>query len=116
MTFNKNNSLKSACLKKNRMELFDAYIEAMAFSLILILSYLFSYISMKTKVPSILLLIGLGVGAQALIVKYEIDLTLYINEVINLLGIVGLIIIILEATLELKIKKDIKSNINYCNL
>jgi len=90
------------------MELFDAYIEAMAFSLIVILSYLFSYISAKTKVPSILLLIGLGVGAQALIVKYEVDLTLYIKEVINLLGIVGLIIIILEATLELKIKKEKK--------
>ncbi len=90
------------------MELFDAYIEAMAFSLILILSYFFSYISMKTKVPSILLLIGLGVGAQALIIKFNIDLTLYINEVINLLGIVGLIIIILEATLELKIKKEKK--------
>ena len=86
----------------------NAYIEVMAFALVVILSYFFNYISMKIKIPSVLLLIGLGVGVQALINKYEIDLNLYIQEVLELLGIVGLIIIILEATLELKINKEKK--------
>ena len=91
------------------MDLFNAYTETMIFSLIVILSYFFGYLSMKTKIPSVLLLIGLGIGLQMLISKYEIDLKIYVHNALELLGIIGLIIIILEASLELKINKEKKS-------
>lgn len=91
------------------MEIFNAYTESMVFALIVIFSYFFSYLSMKTKIPSVLLLIGLGIGMQALILKYDIDLSMVVKNSLELLGIIGLIIIILEASLELKINREKKS-------
>lgn len=91
------------------MNIFNVYVEAMAIALIVILSYFFNYISLKTKIPSVLFLIGLGIGLQALINKYGISMHIYIQELLELLGIVGLIIIILEASFELKINQEKKS-------
>ncbi len=91
------------------MNIFNVYVETMAFALIVILSYFFNYISLKTKIPSILFLIGLGIGVQALISKYEISLSIYIQELLDILGILGLIVIILEASFELKINREKKS-------
>jgi len=91
------------------MDIFNVYVETMAFALIVILSYFFNYLSLKTKIPSILFLIGLGIGVQALINKYEVSLSIYIQELLDILGIVGLIIIILEASFELRINREKKS-------
>ncbi|MEP1033484.1 cation:proton antiporter [Ekhidna sp.] len=90
------------------MEYLNAYTETIAISLIIIISYFFNFVSEKSKIPSVLLLIGLGVAFQKLLNALGIDLTTYIMEALELLGIVGLIMIVLEAALDLKLQKDKK--------
>lgn len=90
------------------MEYLNAYTETIAISLIIIISYFFNYISKKSKIPSVLLLIGLGVGLQYLLQLVEIDLDGYIMKALEFLGVVGLIMIVLEAALDLKLKKEKK--------
>ena len=65
----------------------------------------FNFISKKTKIPSVLLLIGLGIGIQAGLKQIGVDLGPLIMEALELLGIVGLIMIVLEAALDLKLEK-----------
>lgn len=90
------------------MEYLNAYTETIAISLIVIISYFFNFVSEKSKIPSVLLLIGLGVAFQKLLNALGIDLTGYIMEALELLGVVGLIMIVLEAALDLKLKKEKK--------
>ena len=87
------------------MEALNAYTEAIAISLVVIISYIFSAISKKTGIPSVLLLILLGFGAQQFLLKIEVDLSELIMEALELLGIIGLIMIVLEAALDLKLEK-----------
>jgi NhaP-type Na+/H+ or K+/H+ antiporter len=88
------------------MEILNAYNESIAFSLIIIISYFFNYISKKTKIPSVLLLIGLGVAVQKGLIYLQVDLSSFIMEALELLGIVGLIMIVLESALDLKLEKE----------
>ncbi|MGB3464208.1 MAG: cation:proton antiporter [Cyclobacteriaceae bacterium] len=88
------------------MDLFNAYTQAIAISSIVIVSYFFNFISKKTKIPSVLLLIGLGIAVQEFLRSIAMDLQVYIMEALELLGIVGLIMIVLEAALDLKLKKE----------
>ncbi|MFY0675635.1 MAG: sodium:proton exchanger, partial [Bacteroidia bacterium] len=71
------------------MEYLNAYTETIAISLIVIISYFFNFISEKSKIPSVLLLIGLGVAFQKLLNALGIDLTGSIMEALELLGVVG---------------------------
>tara|TARA_R110002050_G_scaffold149463_1_gene276031 strand:- start:68507 stop:69811 length:1305 start_codon:yes stop_codon:yes gene_type:complete len=74
-------------------------------SIIVILSYIFNIISKRTNVPSVLLLIVLGV----IITLFNQSLQ-FLNKdlmpLLELLGIVGLIMIVLEAALDLKLEKE----------
>jgi NhaP-type Na+/H+ or K+/H+ antiporter len=90
------------------MDYLNAYTESIAISLIIIISYFFSYISKKTNIPSVLLLIGLGVAVQYFLKAVSISLDQYIMEALELLGVVGLIMIVLEAALDLKLSKEKK--------
>ncbi|TRX60539.1 sodium:proton exchanger [Fulvivirga sp. M361] len=90
------------------MDIFNVYTEAIAISSIIIISYFFSYVAKKTNIPSVLLLIGLGIGVQRLLKSAEIDLGIYIMEALELFGVVGLIMIVLEAALDLELKKEKK--------
>jgi NhaP-type Na+/H+ or K+/H+ antiporter len=75
-------------------------------SVIIILSFAFGEIAKKTNIPSVLMLIILGV-----LLKLGLD---YLGEgenidfdpILELLGIVGLIMIVLEAALELELKRE----------
>ncbi|MEQ9099735.1 MAG: cation:proton antiporter [Imperialibacter sp.] len=87
------------------MDILNAYSETIAISLIIILSYFFNQFSKKTNIPSVLLLIALGVGVQQLLAYYQINLAGGIMEALELLGVVGLIMIVLEAALDLKLTK-----------
>lgn len=86
----------------------NAYSETIAISIIIIASYFFNQFSKKTNIPSVLLLIGLGVGVQELLNFYDINLERGIMEALELLGVVGLIMIVLEAALDLKLTKEKK--------
>ena len=85
------------------MEQLSAYTLIMIASLIVIASFLFSEISRRTNVPSVLMLILLGVGLK-LGFREEIDQVDF-SAGLELLGIVGLIMIVLEAALELKLAR-----------
>ena len=76
-------------------------------SLILLLSFAFGELSKKTSVPSVLMLIVLGI-----LIKLGIDHIIAPETPYNffpyleILGIVGLIMIVLEAALELELKPE----------
>lgn len=74
-------------------------------SLIVIISYFFSHIAKKTSIPSVLMLITLG-----LIINYSMKYLgspeLRLFGWLELLGIVGLIMIVLEAALDLKLSRE----------
>ncbi|MEM9672805.1 MAG: cation:proton antiporter [Cyclobacteriaceae bacterium] len=85
---------------------FNAYVAVIATSLIIIVSYLFNLVSNKTNVPSVLLLIILGIG-----LKYGAEAMGFVNgdyliSVLEVLGIVGLTMIVLEAALDLELTAD----------
>jgi NhaP-type Na+/H+ or K+/H+ antiporter len=90
------------------MDLLSAYSKAIAISIILIVSYFFNQVSKKYNIPSVILLIGLGIGVKEFLLASEIDISSYLYETLELLGIVGLIMIVLEASLELKLNKEKK--------
>ncbi len=76
-----------------------------AISLITILSYLFNLVSKKTNIPSVLLLIILG------IIIHQVDESLHflksdLMPLLEILGIVGLLMIVLEAALDLKLERE----------
>lgn len=73
-------------------------------SVIIILSFFFNMISKVTNVPSVLMLIVLGV-----ILKVGLDakgVEVNFRPYLEILGIVGLIMIVLEAALELKLERN----------
>lgn len=85
-----------------------------ALALIVILSYFFNIISRLTRIPSVLMLIGTGVGiayGMKALDTPSIDLT----PILEILGTVGLIMIVLEAALDLELTKD-KRHMIYSSL
>ena len=87
------------------MEIFSSYNLIIEFSVIIIISFLFIGISKRTNIPAVLLLIFLGIGAQYLIKLSSGDLPNFL-PILEILGIVGLIMIVLEAALELELKRE----------
>ena len=82
-----------------------AYYVILALTLLIIFSYLFDIISYKLRIPSVLLLIGTGIGLHYLLEFWGIpvpDLHLWVS----ILGLIGLLLIVLEAALDLKLSRD----------
>jgi Kef-type K+ transport system membrane component KefB len=73
--------------------------------LLVVVSYLFSIVSRKIRVPSVLLLLFAGIGLRFIALANNIVIPLP-SQIIESLGVVGLIMIVLEAGLDLKIRKD----------
>lgn len=87
------------------MEIEFPYNIIIACSLTVILSFLFGELSRKTNVPSVLMLIVLGIVLQPAMQHFGIgDFDFF--PVLEILGIVGLIMIVLEAALELELRRD----------
>lgn len=87
------------------MEILSSYNLIIEVSIIIILSFLFNRISVKTNIPAVLMLIVLGVALQYGL-KYSNSEAIDFFPVLEVLGIVGLIMIVLEAALELELKKE----------
>ncbi|MEZ4959715.1 MAG: cation:proton antiporter [Saprospiraceae bacterium] len=87
------------------MDVLSSYNIIIEISLIIILSFVFSEISRKTNVPSVLMLILLGI-----VLKFGLDAlglgSLDFFPILEVLGIIGLIMIVLEAALELELKPE----------
>ena len=87
------------------MEILSSYNLIITSSAILIFSFFFGEISKKTNIPAVLMLIILGI-----LLKFGLDYMgighLNFFPILEMLGIVGLIMIVLEAALELELKKE----------
>lgn len=87
------------------MEILSAYNLIIEASAIIILSFIFGEISQKTNIPSVLMLILLGIGLN-LAIKNLFMLNYDFFLALEILGIIGLIMIVLEAALELQLKRN----------
>ena len=87
------------------MEIFSSYNLIIEASVIVVLSFWFNGISKKTNIPSVLMLIVLGIILQYAL-KYTVPELPNLEGALELLGIVGLIMIVLEAALELKLERS----------
>ena len=76
------------------------------FPLLIVFSYLFDRLARKTKFPAVILLIFTGILFRVLSSAYGFTQLEFLDNLIPVLGTVGLILIVLEGALELKISKD----------
>lgn len=83
---------------------FDVYLAITALSGLVIVSYVFSLISNRTRIPTVLMLLLLGVGIRevTMVTGNYIDVPL---DFIQFFGVLGLILILLEAGLDLSISR-----------
>jgi Kef-type K+ transport system membrane component KefB len=75
------------------------------FCVLLLIAYVFDLTSSKTKVPSVILLLLLGWLVRQLTVQFDIQLPDF-YQVLPVLGTIGLILIVLEGSLELELNKS----------
>ena len=98
-------ALTSYSLLLASTDLFSSYNLIIGASVVIILSFFFGELSKKTNIPSVLMLIILGI-----VIKIGLDSmteqTPDFHAYLEVLGIVGLIMIVLEAALELKLERE----------
>lgn len=73
-------------------------------SILLLLAYLFEITTSKLKIPSVILLLALGFSVKFISASLNIKVP-NLNPVLPILGTVGLILIVLEGSLELEIDR-----------
>ena len=76
------------------------------FPLLIIFSYLFDGFARKTKFPAVILLMFTGIVVRAITSAYGYDDLGFLDNLIPVLGTIGLILIVLEGALELEISKE----------
>ena len=85
----------------------NPYLLIIALASVIILSFFFNIISKSTNIPSVLLLIGLGMGIKGVMSSYNIlDEDLRLDTLLEVIGNVGLVMIVLEAALDLKLERE----------
>lgn len=77
----------------------------LAFCILLLLAYLFDFTAAKTKIPSVILLLLLGWLVGQLSTWFNIQLPNF-SPLLPILGTIGLILIVLEGSLELELNKS----------
>ncbi len=83
------------------------YFILIGFSLLIVLSYVFNILSKKMKIPSVLFLIGTGIGVKYLFDLYYLEIPeTSFTKLVELLGQIGLLMIVLEAAVDLKLTKS----------
>ena len=79
------------------------------FSVTIVISYFFTVLSKKTGIPSVLMLIFLGIlinSALTISGSGSYNFKSPGSNILEVLGVVGLILIVLEAALDLRLKKE----------
>lgn len=76
----------------------------LALCVIIILSYLFDLSSRYSRVPGVILLIGLGIALQLVSVSTGLDIP-NLQPLLPVIGTLGLVMIVLDASLDLKLEK-----------
>ena len=86
-------------------EALTTYHLIIIFSITIIISYFFNLYAKKSGIPAVLLLIGLGI-----VINYALRFSGFpkpnLLPVLEVLGVVGLILIVLEAALDLQLLKE----------
>jgi len=85
------------------MEYFDSNGLVIVGALIIIISYLFNLVASRYSIPSVLLLIVLGVVLKGLVSATGMQ-TPDLIPILEVLGTIGLIMIVLEASLDLELE------------
>jgi len=87
------------------MEYINAYVLIIASSVIIIVSYFYGVMARKTNIPSVLMLLITGMLIhQGVMALGSPAINLF--PILEILGIVGLIMIVLEAALDLELSKE----------
>ena len=73
---------------------------------LIIFSYLFDILAIRTKFPSVILLVLTGIIARFISTYYGFDNFKFLDSLVPVLGTIGLILIVLEAALELEIRRE----------
>lgn len=76
----------------------------LALCLLVLLAYLFDFTSKYTRIPGVILLIGLGIIIQVLVSATGFKIP-DLEPLLPVIGTLGLILIVMEASLDLKISK-----------
>ncbi len=87
------------------MDIVSSFDLIIAAAIIVILSFWFNGISKKTNIPSVLMLIVLGILLKY-VLAYFVPNTPDFTGTLEILGTIGLIMIVLEAALELELKRE----------
>ncbi len=82
----------------------NPYVVIIFASLLIVFSYIFTQISKYTKIPSVIFLIGTGVAAQYGVKSMGMEIP-DLNQHLSLLGVVGLMMIVLEGALDIKVHR-----------
>ena len=82
----------------------STYTMIIAASAVIIISFIFGEVAKKTSIPSVLMLIILGIVANVALADKLGGFDF--NSILPILGTVGLIMIVLEAALELELKRE----------
>ncbi|WP_163714340.1 cation:proton antiporter domain-containing protein [Mangrovibacterium lignilyticum] len=82
----------------------SSYLFVISLCVVIIISFIFNIIAKKTNIPSVLMLIFLGMGLRQLLNYFGMEPE-YFNT-LEVLGIVGLIMIVLEAALDLQLSRE----------
>jgi Kef-type K+ transport system membrane component KefB len=84
----------------------DTYTLIIGISGIVIISFFFNILAKRTNIPSVLMLIGLGIVIEQFVPeKFNADV--YANlSTLEIVGNIGLVMIVLEAALDLKLEKE----------
>ncbi len=88
-------------------DLSDPYIQIITASLVIVLSHWFGIIADKTNVPSVLMLIVLGILMKEGLEYMHIELPeAQLMGALKVLGTIGVIMIVMEAALDLELNKQ----------
>ena len=82
-----------------------SYSILIGLSLAVILSYVFNLASRATRIPSVLLLLFTGIGLRQWAEYQDIDFRIP-KTLLEIFGIIGLIMIVLEGALDLRLTRD----------
>lgn len=83
----------------------NPYVVIILASLLIVFSYIFTQISKWTKIPSVIFLIGTGVAAQFTVKSMGMEIP-NLSTHLGLLGVIGLMMIVLEGALDIKIHRN----------
>lgn len=81
------------------------YIIISVICALLLIAYFFTISANKTKIPSVILLLILGFIVKEFTVFFKISIP-NLNPILPILGSIGLVLIVLEGSLELKLDKE----------